>query len=300
MQTTHSVAFVTCAGVPDLSADDRLALPELARRGIAVTPVTWDDPAVDWSAFDLVVIRSTWDYTRRHDEYRAWLTRLERAAVPLWNPAPVARWNSDKRYLRELVAAGVRVVPTCWVEPDEPVALGELLASQGWARAVVKPVVSASGQDTWATARRPGASAERRFRTASARPLMVQPLLEEVRGEGEWSLVYFGGAFSHAVRKRPAGREFRVQEEYGGRTLRALAGDDLVEAGYRALAAVPGPWLYARVDGVRVDGAFVLMELELLEPSFYFAAADATAAASFADAVLGLIEQGPRLAVLQG
>lgn len=299
MQTTHSVAFVTCTAVPDLSADDRLALPGLARRGIGVTPVSWDDPAVDWSAFDLVVIRSTWDYTRRYEEYRSWLARLERAAVPLWNPAALARWNADKRYLRDLAAAGVPVVPTCWVEPEEAVGLRDLLAAQGWARAVVKPVVSANGYDTWVTARMPGEADEQRFRTAAVRPLMVQPLMEEVRTEGEWSLVYFGGAFSHAVRKRPAGEEFRVQEEYGGRTVGASPSSDLVEAGHRALAAVPGAWLYARVDGVRVEDAFVLMELELLEPSFYFRQADPAARETFANAVLGLIEQGPRLAVMQ-
>lgn len=289
MAREHRVAFVTCAAVPYLSADDRLALPALARRGIGVSPVVWDDAAVDWAAFDLVVIRSTWDYTHRHDEYLAWLEGLERARIPLWNPPAVARWNADKRYLRDLAAVGVPVVPTQWVEPGERRSLRELLHSRGWSGAVIKPVVSANGQDTWATAGEPGEAEEQRFRAAAGRPLMVQPLMRPVLTEGEWSLVFFAGAFSHALLKRPAEREFRVQEDHGGTTRAAVAGRELVEAARRALAAAPGPWLYARVDGVRTDDGLVVMELEMLEPSFFFAAAPPDAPDAFARAVADAI-----------
>jgi glutathione synthase/RimK-type ligase-like ATP-grasp enzyme len=290
MAGKHHVAFVTCAAVPNLSSDDRLALPALARRGIQVTPVIWDDPAIAWDRYDLVVIRSTWDYTRRIDSYRAWLEHMQHLRAPLWNPPAVARWNSEKTYLRELAHAGVPVVPTRWVQPGERGTLRQLLSSQGWQRAVIKPVVSANGQDTWAVAGPPSEADEERFRRAARDSLMVQPLIDDVFTEGEWSLVFFAGAFSHALLKRPAHHDFRVQEDYGGRTQPALASSELIESARHALSALPGPALYARVDGVRSHGRFVLMELELLEPSFFFAAAPPVARESFADAVLRTIK----------
>lgn len=291
-QPEYRVAFVTCAAVPELSADDRLALPALQQRGISVTPVTWNDPRVGWEVFDLVVIRSTWDYTRRHAQFLAWLARMEQEQVPLWNAPAIARWNADKRYLRDLARAGVPTVPTRWIEAGGTITLSELMAAEGWTRAVVKPVVSANGQDTWITAARPDAVAERRFRALAAeRALMVQAFVEEIRREGEWSFVFFAGAFSHALLKRPATKEFRVQEDYGGRTLAAIAPRELVEAARRALAVVSGSLLYARVDGVRVGDELLVMELELLEPSFFFTAAVPGARDAFADAILDTLRR---------
>lgn len=286
------IALVTHAGLPELAADDRLAVRALAERGAEVRVLAWDDPQAAWDGFDVVLIRSTWNYTERHDDFLAWLDRMEREGVPLWNPPALARWNATKRYLRELEDAGVAVVPTRWVERSEGVALGALLAAQGWDGAVVKPVVSANARDTWTTSRAATAGDEGRFRDLVARgAVMVQPFVEEVRTEGEWSLLFFGGALSHALVKRPARGDFRVQEPYGGTASAATPDPATLAAAHAALAAVPHPWLYARVDGVRIGGAFHVMEMEMLEPSLFLATDPEGAPGRLADAVLAVAEE---------
>ncbi|MFL5581566.1 MAG: RimK family alpha-L-glutamate ligase [Gemmatimonadaceae bacterium] len=298
------VAFVTYRRLPGLSNDDRLAVAELAARGARVDAVVWDDPGVAWERYDAVVVRSCWDYHTRVAEFLAWVARLEAARVPLWNPPDVLRWNARKTYLRDLASAGVRVPPTHWAEPSDGAPLGDVLHERGWERAVVKPVVSASAHQTWVASAAEGAAGERRFREAlaSAGPLMVQPFVDALVREGEWSIVFLGGARSHAVVKRPAAGDFRVQAEHGGSAARAEPGAPIARQAEAALAAATrlagvslDRCLYARVDGYEDADGLVVMEMELLEPSL-FLASDAAAPARFADAVLaaagGSREQG--------
>jgi hypothetical protein len=286
------VAFVTYAALPELSADDRLAADALRRLGARVESVAWDAPGVPWSSFDAIVVRSCWDYHVRPLEFRAWLDDVERSGARLWNPAPLLRWNMEKTYLRELEARGVAVVPTRWVERGAEPSLVSLLAREGWSDAVVKPVLSASAHETWRTGAGQAAADEERFRGLLARGgVMVQPFLGAVRDEGEWSLLFFGGAFSHAVVKRPADGDFRVQESFGGVARREHPQPALLAQAQAVADLVPGPWLYARVDGCVVDGRFLLMELEMLEPSL-FLASDPRAAPRFAEAILAA--GGPR------
>jgi glutathione synthase/RimK-type ligase-like ATP-grasp enzyme len=305
------IAFVTYARLPGLSNDDRLAVAELAARGARVDAVVWDDPAAEWERYDAVVVRSCWDYHTRLDAFLAWVARLEGAGVPLWNPPSVLRWNARKSYLRDLAARGVRVPPTHWAEPGDDAPLAETLRARGWERAVVKPVVSASAHRTWTATAGDGAAGERRWREtlATAGPLMVQPFVEGIVRDGEWSLVFLGGAPSHAVLKRPAPGDFRVQEEHGGSSSFALAESGVVADAARALATAarladvaPEQIAYARVDGYRDAGGLVLMELELLEPSL-FLGKDAAAPARFAELLIALASrhsQTPRSARATG
>jgi hypothetical protein len=193
--TPLMVALVTCAELPDLDPDDRLLLDPLAGQGVQVSAAVWDDPNVDWGSFDLVVLRSTWDYARRRDDFVAWA-----AAVPnLANPADVVAWNTDKRYLQELAATGVRVVPTSWIEPGEawaPPAAGE------W---VIKPAVSAGSKDTGSydladPAHRGLADTHVARLQAANRLVMIQPYLPAVDSYGETAVLYLDGAYSHSIR----------------------------------------------------------------------------------------------------
>jgi glutathione synthase/RimK-type ligase-like ATP-grasp enzyme len=284
------VAFVTYAGLPELSADDRLAADALRRLGARVESVVWDAHGIPWSLFDAIVVRSCWDYHVRPMEFRAWLDDVERSGAPLWNPAPLLRWNMEKTYLRELEARGVPVVPTQWVERGTEPSLGALLAREGWSDAVVKPVLSASAHETWRTGVSEAAEDEERFRGLLARgDVMVQPFVGAVRDEGEWSLLFFGGVFSHAVVKRPANGDFRVQESFGGVARQEHPQPGLLAEAQAVVDLVSRPWLYARVDGCVVDGRFLLMELEMLEPSL-FLASDPRGAARFAEAILAVGE----------
>ena len=190
-----NVALVTSSEFRELDADTRLLIAPLEARGVSVTPAVWDDPGVHWAGFDLAVIRSCWDYVPRRGEFVAWASRVKRLA----NPAEVIAWNTDKRYLADLADGGVPVVPTTWVHPEEDwePAEGE------W---VIKPAVSISSRDTGRYRmadpehRRLAGEHVRRLQ-GEGRVVMVQPYLRRIEDDGETSLVYLGGEFSHAIRK---------------------------------------------------------------------------------------------------
>lgn len=275
MTTPPRVALATQGALPDLYADDRLLIPALAARGVHAGAAVWDDPSVDWTTFDAVVVRSCWDYHLKHDAFLAWIARLERAGLALWNSPAIVRWNAEKGYLRDLEGRGVRVVPTRWVERGSASLLHDVLRDAGWERAVVKPAISASAHETWRTSRDSAVHDEARFRAMVQRGrVLVQPFMEVVVSAGEWSLVFIGGEFSHAMLKRARSGDFRVQSEHGGSAVRGDPGAHVVEQARRALRAgeaCVGESLYARVDGCVEDGEFVLMELELIEPLLYLA-----------------------------
>ena len=231
----------------------------------------WDDPSADWKSFDLILIRSVWDYHLHPAAFAAWVSRLEKLGAVLWNPAPVLLANADKSYLKALEAAGVSVVPTIWVEEGSAAKLDDLLDSRGWTEAVVKPVISAGAYRTSRVARGGAAGRAALAEVLAHSGAMIQPYLPEIDSEGEWSFIFLGGEFSHAVLKTPRAGDFRVQEEHGGRTIRREPAPGLLAQAREAAIAGPGPWLYARVDGVRRGGELVVIELELIEPSLYLA-----------------------------
>ncbi len=287
------VAVATDSTAPGLDPDNALLLAELQRRGLDARPVVWDDPNVDWSACRLCVVRATWDYVQRRAEFLAWAERVA-AVTRLANDVAILRWSSHKSYLRDLDERGVPIVPTEFVDRGTPLSLAELLDARGWREAVVKPAVSASGRETFKAARGGGlALAQERFeRLVAAEDVLVQAYMAGVTDCGEVSLVYIAGAYSHALRRRPAAGDFRVQGLYGGtiervrpRTSELLVADRVLEAGPR------GP-LYARVD-ILTDGAgeLRLNEFELVEPRLHFALCR-EAAARLADAVCGALRQG--------
>lgn len=284
------VSLATCASLRELTDDDRPLLAELWNLGIKAEPSVWDDPSVDWGGFDAIVIRSVWDYHLSPAAFLAWLSRLEALGAPLWNPAPVVRSNVDKSYLKALAMAGVSVVPTLWIDRDGRANLDELLAAGGWNDAVIKPAVSAGAFRT-SRVRRGESAGQAALDSALAHSgAMVQPYLAEIAAEGEWSFIFLGGEFSHAVLKTPRAGDFRVQEEHGGRAVRRAPPPMLLAQARDVLIAGPSPCLYARVDGVQRGGELVVLELELIEPSLYLSLAPG-AARKFAEAIKGRISE---------
>lgn len=264
------IAFATHGGLPGLSDDDRLAVAELGRLGAGVEAAVWDDPGVCWARYDRVVIRSCWDYHLRPGAFLDWLGRLERDGVSLWNPAPVIRANVDKGYLVDLAAAGVPVVPTVRLERGEGADLAGLLSERGWEEAVVKPSVSASAFRTRRVRYEDAAAVQAELEEMlKASGVLVQRFLPEIQTRGEWSFIFLGGEYSHAVLKRPKTGDFRVQEELGGSSFLERPAPALVGQARAVAATIPIPWLYARVDGVEIEGVFTLMELELIEPLLF-------------------------------
>jgi glutathione synthase/RimK-type ligase-like ATP-grasp enzyme len=268
----RTCAFLTLEDPGDYVIDDDLAVSPLASLGYRVVSVPWRRPRVPWQTFDAVVIRSTWDYPRDPGAFLAVLATIEGTGTTLLNPLDLVRWNIRKTYLRDLATRGVPVVPTIWRDRLRPGELIPLLESTGWREMVVKPVLGASAEGTHRVGSDTLPGEASLIEAAFAdRGLMGQPFLDTVTSEGEYSLFYFNGEFSHAVLKTPKSSDFRVQEEHGG-TIRPVPADGtLREAGDRALHAIGAAPLYARVDLIRAldPGGVWLMELELIEPSLY-------------------------------
>ncbi len=285
MNGPSTVAFVTYSGVPDLTADDRLAVAALAELGVRVEAVCWDDAGVDWQGYAAVVLRSTWDYYLRLGEFVAWVDRLEAVGAPLWNPPRMVRGNLDKRYLTELRHPHLAPPPSAFFVRGARIDLAALLDARGWTEAVIKPTVSADGFSTERTSRATALDDQSLVEAMVERSdIVIQRLVPEIRTNGELSLMFFGGTFSHAVNKRPARDEFRVQERLGGAIAPAIAPARLVRHAANLIAASAPGSLYARIDVVVAEGRFVLMELELVEPSLFLSHAPG-AAAAFAEAV---------------
>lgn len=278
-QAPHpSVALAAVAEGWATDEDAPLLLGALRDEGVAAVPAMWDDPSVDWGAFDLVVIRSTWDYAQRPDEFLDWARRVE-AVTDLANPASVVEWNLDKRYLGELAAAGVHAVPTTYLEPgagDDEVER----AVRQHGEVVVKPTISAGSKDTTRHAPddREAAAANASALLRAGRPVMVQPYLDSVDRDGETGMVFFDGVFSHAFCKgqllhagaAPADGLF-AEERISPRT----PDEDELELAAAVLDAATrllgvDRLLYARVDAIRdAQRRPTLLELELVEPSFF-------------------------------
>lgn len=285
------LAVATSSELPAFQPDDLGLAAALEARDVESTICVWNDPRVDWSAFDAVLIRTVWDYYKHHAAFLAWLDRLDRLGVPTINDSALLRWNSDKRYLLELADHGVGIVPTRLAGHAELAAVLAALSAQ---QLVVKPTVSGGA---WHTVR--GTAGDVAFDAAvkqlpTAHDYLVQPFVPEIVSEGEWSLLYFGGRFSHAVLKRPAVGDFRVQSEFGGNVESAQPNAEMLAAAARALAAVAAIGhrdpTYVRVDGVICGDRFLIMELELIEP-FLFLGTSTNAAAHLAQAVAERVQR---------
>ena len=284
------VALATYDAAPDLAPDDQLLAAALERAGIRATPVVWSDRSVAWHSFDAVVIRSCWDYHRRHGEFVAWLDALDVSRLPVWNPTPMVRWNSDKRYLIDLARRGVATVPTRIVERGSAVRVRDIAHAEGWTRFVVKPAVSASAHETHAMDLPLGAEDHAAIeRVVAHGDALVQPFVDEVTTDGELSLIFFDGEFSHAAIKRSRRGDFRVQTEHGGTVAPIDVVPAIIAEARRSLDALDELPLYARVDGVGDERAFRLMELELIEPNVFLGAADGSAD-RFAAAIVGRLD----------
>lgn len=249
--------------------------------GIDVEPVPWTE-AASAEGFDLILPLIAWGYHERYAEWLRLLDDLEKIGAPVANPVPLLRWNSDKSYLEELNGKGIASVPSMTVSAlDEP-HLAEAREHFGSDTLVVKPLVSASAYGTFRLA--PGDPVPE---TVRGWRMLVQPWIEKITDSGEWSLMFFGGVFSHAVAKVPLAGEFRVQREYGGLIERCDPPPGAIALGEAALAAAPTLSTYARVDMVEGNGGGLeVIELELIEPALFLDRVP-EAGPRFASAVLG-------------
>jgi hypothetical protein len=284
------VALISARAARGLDEDLAPLATALEARGLEPEVVDWDDPEVPWARYDLALLRSSWDYTERLEEFRHWLRRIA-ALTRLHNPRPLIEWNTDKHYLRDLAALGLPVVASTFIEPGEPPgpAIARFLAEQPCAEFVVKPAVGAGsrGARRLGRAQLEAAAAHAAALLSAERSVLLQPYLEAVDRDGETALLYFGGEFSHAIRKGPLLRPdtdptpaLFAPEQITPRTPEPaeLAVGGRVLAALTASGRAPRAPLYARVDLLRGSaGAPLLLELELAEPSVFLTYADGAA-----------------------
>lgn len=282
------IVLATALESADLTPSDQLYADALDRSGCRVSAAPWDGPRAAFDGADAVVIRATWGYYRALQAFRDW-TETTAAASRLFNPIELVRWNLRKDYLDKLDAAGVRV-PRSHVVACEASVIAGVLDGEGWARAVVKPATGASGHSVEllqrATLDAQVAALSDESRSSG---VVVQEFLPEI-AEGELSLVYFDGVFSHALRKRPPPGEFRSNSRYKPTRTAETPPAAVTAQGAACLAALPDRPLYARVDGVVRDGTLIVIEVEVLEPAL-FMEFDPPSAERFAAATMRRLQQ---------
>jgi glutathione synthase/RimK-type ligase-like ATP-grasp enzyme len=278
------VALITWSGLPRGGESERLVLPYLASAGVDARFVDWRDPALDITQFDLVVLRTCWDYHLRIAEFLNWLQQVA-CTVPVLNTPETVLWNYSKFYLQELEAQGIEIAPTVFVA-DGSLSAADRERILGWQKIVVKPAVSATAHNTWLAESKSFFQGKEPAQKMQG-SYLVQQFVPEVVTNGEFSFIYIDGAYSHAVLKRPAAGDFRVQKDFGGSAKLLHPPAALLSRANEIAAAVPyvRDSLYCRIDGVEKDGRLLLMELELIEPELFLGLADG-AAESFAAATL--------------
>ena len=264
------VVFATCDHRPLVARDDQPLADELTALGVDVVPIPWTeiDPYALIAA-PPILLRSTWDYHRVPTLFASWLDALADAGRLTMNPPRVARDNIDKIYLQALEAAGVAIPRTRWLDRIDNAAIDRAMKEEGWDTAVLKPRVAATAYGTFLVSKDSTLSDEE-LAPANASGALLQEIVPEIVLDGETSIVYAGGAFSHAVVRRAKDGDFRVQQDFGGNVEAVSPSPSLLSFAASVMTRVPDSCLYARVDVVESGRGPLLMELELIEPELYF------------------------------
>lgn len=279
------IAVVSCNDLPDLFGGEKLLLPALVELQYEVHIVIWNDPQVPWQSFDLVLIRCTWDYHENLAAFQTWLSMLTSLDVLVVNDVDTMFWNLDKNYLFELQSKACQVIPSLHLQPEDHRSLLDLIEAMQVDEIVVKPTQSAGAWRTLRVNRDNASAYENEFgEWRRQQAFLVQAFMPEIVTQGEWSLIFFDGQYSHSLLKCAKPGDFRVQSDHGGTVLSQQASSMMQRQAQAILQSLPSMPLYARVDGIVRGEQFLLMELELIEPEL-FLEIDPLAAQRFAGAI---------------
>ena len=278
---TH-IAILRCEKLPsfitweipnwdELFEEDNLLIRGFEAQGFRASPVVWSEPAIDWDQFDIALIRSTWDYLDASEHFLNVLSKIESSSCKLFNPLSVVRWNMDKHYLLDLEKQGVQIIPTFTTSHVEINTLHNLFVENQWETVILKPSVGLAASNTYRISLDELETTVKELRTIQpSLEYLIQPFIETITTEGEWSFIYFNRELSHVLVKKPAPNDYRVQGIYGGTIqISEPQSHDLLQV-KAVLDRLPLDILYARLDFVRVGGQLSVMEVELIEPIFSF------------------------------
>ena len=263
------IALLTCQNWPNAKEKEQALAKEINPK-IDVDVVVWNDVSVNWAEYDYLIFRSIWDYFEFPTEFNDWLNKIERLKIRTLNPLNVIRQNQHKFYLQTLQDQGFGIIPTIFIEKNTDLNLG-ILNQNGWSKAVIKPAISAGSYLTtlFGIAEIETVSAQYASIVAE-RDLLLQPFMPEIQTQGEISMLFYGGQYSHAILKKPVQNDFRVQAQFGGVAVLYQPSNDVIETAEKIIAAFGQDLLYARVDGIMSGSRFLLMEVELIEPDLFF------------------------------
>jgi len=271
-----SIAFLSTDDLEDYFVWDNLLIQPFSQHGVHVDVISWHATDIDWSQYDAVIVRSTWDYQEHANAFIDKLIEITKHDTVLINPLSLMQWNISKRYLQILQTQGITIIPSVFFDS---VAISDIYAQFAYfdtQEIIIKPLISANSDNTFRLDHTNlMAQAGPVSNIFSTTPCVIQPFLDSVINEGEYSLFYFNGEYSHTIRKVPKSGDFRVQEEHGGELITVIPDELQLSAAAKVLAALPEKSLYARVDLIRNPRAqkediWQLMEVELIEPSLYF------------------------------
>jgi glutathione synthase/RimK-type ligase-like ATP-grasp enzyme len=263
---SFKIGILTCAAIPRLSGEDMALMLDLNSKGHRTIPLVWNDSKVDWSAFDCLLFRSVWDYHKNIDEFRSFLRKIESLGVPCFNPINTIIENMDKNYLRKLQDAGVRIIPSVFIEKG--IAEQNIFTQLNTEEIILKPTVSASSYNLHKFNRSEQAALDAVLENTKI-DFIAQPFMKEIKETGELSFVFIDGLFSHAMRKLPKKDDFRVQKEYGAKDIPFVPDDNQIRYAMNALRTLCSNSLYARVDCLMGAAGQYIMEVELFEPLLY-------------------------------
>ena len=278
---TH-IAILRCEKLPsfitweipnwdELFEEDNLLIRGFEAQGLRASPVVWSDPNIDWDQFDIALIRSTWDYLDASEHFLNVLSKIESSSCKLFNPLSVVRWNMDKHYLLELEKQGVQIIPTFMASHIEPGTLHNQFVENQWETVILKPSVGLAASNTYRISLDALEDTLRELRTVQPHSeYLIQPFIETITTEGEWSFIYFNRQLSHVLLKKPAPNDYRVQGIYGGTIQTSEPQSHDLPQAEAVLDRLPLDILYARLDFVRVGDQLSVMEVELIEPIFSF------------------------------
>ncbi|NTD99788.1 hypothetical protein G6M26_28210 [Agrobacterium tumefaciens] len=249
--------------------DERLLL-FLQAKGLNIKLVIWNDPMVNWENYQLAILKSPWDYFDLIDNFHTWLNYLEEKGVKLLNPVDIIRWNTDKRYLKEIESAGLHITPCAFVNKDAKINLNDFFHIFNTERLIVKPCVSGGAKNTFSvTVENVEEINKKLHHLIQKENFIVQPFLKEIIENGEWSFIFFNGIYSHSLIKKAKDGDFRVQPAHGGSVHPQNPNQEMIATASKYVKLFAKNCLYARVDGTFVNNQFLLMELELVEPFLF-------------------------------
>ncbi|WP_291119799.1 ATP-grasp domain-containing protein [Flavobacterium sp. UBA6135] len=268
------IGILTCARLPELLESDQKLIPLFAQYSIQAQAVVWDDESIDWTQFDFLIFRNTWDYYQKEITFNLWLDKIKSLGIKTFNPISVIQKNKHKFYLKELEKEGISILPTIFLEKNSSQNLRNLIP-ENWEKIVIKPAFSAGSYLTKLIDRSELESIQEEFNEHfETKDFLLQEFRPEIKDLGETSFIFFDGKFSHAVNKKPIENDFRVQIQYGGKYTLIEPNQDLVLQAELVVSKIPEKLLYARVDGIVIENKLHLMEIELIEPDLYFDLSD--------------------------